>query len=204
MTEYLGNHFRYDTMNSWNRSASYACNLKIHSLSLDNEIVDKLYDLIQTDEFFDHLRYLIDMFNENHNYIWQAGMNGRSGGYLILYQGQMEPSGYKSFCTHCGQKNYTSIAENGNTCGRCKEPARQDFAKTHMRVVTYPGRGTDECEDFEAWDMVELKSRVQLIQEFDRLADAIVQEAVYMAKNYVAREEIYLVEKTRPVLVQNA
>ena len=30
MTEYLKNHFRYYTANSWNRSTSYACNLKIY------------------------------------------------------------------------------------------------------------------------------------------------------------------------------
>ena len=29
MTLFLQNHFRYNTMNSWNHSTSYACNLKI-------------------------------------------------------------------------------------------------------------------------------------------------------------------------------
>ncbi len=29
MTGFLKKHFRYHTMNSWNRSTSYACNLKI-------------------------------------------------------------------------------------------------------------------------------------------------------------------------------
>ena len=46
MTEYLENHFRYYTMNSWNIATSYACNLKIHSLGLEYRIVEKLYDLI--------------------------------------------------------------------------------------------------------------------------------------------------------------
>lgn len=48
MADFLQSHFRYPTMNSWNRSTSYACNLKIHNLKLVTEIADKLYDMICT------------------------------------------------------------------------------------------------------------------------------------------------------------
>lgn len=41
---------------------------------------------------------MIEDFNEEHNFQWQTGTNGRSGGYLVLYQGGTKPSGYKSFC----------------------------------------------------------------------------------------------------------
>lgn len=47
MTDYLRNHFRYSTMNSWNHATSYACNLKIYGLGLDPEIESKLYDIRQ-------------------------------------------------------------------------------------------------------------------------------------------------------------
>ena len=30
MTAYLSGHFRYNTMNSWNRSTTYACNMKLY------------------------------------------------------------------------------------------------------------------------------------------------------------------------------
>lgn len=112
MTLFLQNHFRYDTMNSWNQSTSYACNLKIHRLGLSAEIVDRLYEMMETQEFFDAMRELRDDFNAAHNYRWQAEMNGRSGGYLVLYQGELRPSGYQSFCTSCGQRNYKSIKES--------------------------------------------------------------------------------------------
>ena len=46
MTQYLTTHFRYPTLNSWNRSTSYACNLKITHLGLSPEVVDKLFDMI--------------------------------------------------------------------------------------------------------------------------------------------------------------
>ena len=45
MTDFLTKHFRYPTMNSWNNAVSYACNLKIHSLGLCDEVYEKLYDL---------------------------------------------------------------------------------------------------------------------------------------------------------------
>ena len=46
MAQYLTTHFRYPTLNSWNRSTSYACNLKITHLGLSPEVVDKLFDMI--------------------------------------------------------------------------------------------------------------------------------------------------------------
>ena len=51
MTDYLRNHFRYSTMNSWNHATSYACNLKIYRLGLDPEIESKLFDMLDTREF---------------------------------------------------------------------------------------------------------------------------------------------------------
>jgi len=204
MVAYLAQHFRYSTMSSWNGSTSYACNLKLYNLGLDSDITDSLYDLLQTDDFFEPLRALMDEFGIDHNHMWQVGMNGRSCGYLVLYQGSIEPSGYKSYCTCCGQKNYTAIAETGNICGVCRKPMRRDFSKTHMRIVTYPGQSTDAYEDFEDWDMDSLRRRVTLIQEFDRLADKMIAEAIYMAKHYHAVEETYLVEKTRLALVERA
>jgi hypothetical protein len=197
MTEFLAGHFRYPTMNSWNRATSYACNLKVHRLGFESDVVDKLFNLIQTEEFHDEMNELKHEFGATHRFNWQAGMNGRSGGYLVLYQGAREPSGYKSYCTHCGQKNYKSITEGGNICGVCRNPSRVDFRQTHMRIVSYPGRGTDDCEDFTDWSLYELKNRVELVQSFDKLADAMVNMALWMAKNCDVREETYYTPQTR-------
>lgn len=201
MTEFLQNHFRYYTANSWNRSQSYACNLKIYKLGLDSEIADKLYAMIQVQEFYEELRGLIDDFGDKHNYYWQAGMNGRSGGYLVLYQGESTSSGYKSYCTVCGQRNFKSVAESGAVCGRCGNHTRIDYITPPKQISTYPGRGTDDCEDFEDWSLTELRDRVRLVQEFDSLADAIVRRAVDIAKNYSVEDEEYLVTRTRKVLM---
>ena len=201
MADFLQSHFRYPTMNSWNRSTSYACNLKIHNLKLVTEIADKLYDMICTQEFFSAQSALLAEFGEQHGYCWQAGMNGRSGGYLVLYQGEKRPSGYKSYCTNCGQRNYRLAADGNCTCGVCGRPTRVNFSQTHMQVVTYPGRGTDDGEDFENWSMHALRERVKLVQELDQLADRMVELALRLTREAQVIEEEYFLPQTRKVLV---
>lgn len=201
MTDFLQKHFRYPTMNSWNRSTSYACNLKIYRLGLTSEIENKLYEMLEVQEFFDGLRMLMDEFGAAHDYRWQVGMNGRSGGYLVLYQGETKPSEYKSYCTHCGQRNYKTATDSDNTCGVCRQTARVNFKNPPMQISVYPGRGTDDDADYEDWSMAELRERVRLVQELDQLADAMVAEAVWMAQNCAVEEEEYLLPQTRKVLI---
>ena len=200
MTAYLSGHFRDNTMNSWNRSTSYACNMKLYKLGLDQETEDKLWDMIQVPEFYEWLNERIEDFNWQHNYLWQAGWNGRSGGYLVLYQGGSKPSGYRSYCTKCGQKNYTSVAETGNWCGVCNEEARVDYIKPPMQIFPFPGRDVDMDEDFEDWSLYELQQRTELVQEFDRLADDIVAEALYIAQNHSVEERTVYMPTTELVL----
>lgn len=193
MTSFLKKHFRYNTMNSWNHSTSYACNMKVYNFGLDRDITDKLYDLIQVPEFYGRLGKLIEKFNVQHDYLWQAGWNGRSGGYLVLYQGGVQTSKYRSYCTACGQKNYTSIAETGTRCGVCYEESRVDYEMPPKQIVTYSCRGTDMDEDFEDWSLYELRQRTELVQRFDRLADAIVAESLCIAHRHsVVERTVYV------------
>jgi len=201
MTGYLKGHFRYNTMNAWNRSTSYACNMKIHNLGLDHEITLKLFEMMQTDTFFEPFQDLMQHFAMAYDYKWQVGMNGRSGGYLVLYQGGREPSAYKSYCTTCRQRNFLSVAQNGTQCGTYGNHARVDFAVIPMQATTYPGRSTDMDEDFVDWSMCQLRDRVELVQSLDQLADAMVDEALYMARNFEVSEETFLVEQKRTIIV---
>lgn len=201
MIEFLTGHFRYDTANGWNRSTSYAHNLKIYNLGLTSEQESKLLDLMDCDEPYEEIADLIYEFNSSHGFKWQAGFNGRSGGYLVLYQGGQRKSEWKSYCTSCGQKNYRAVEENGCKCGRCSKETRRNLEEALMQVFTCPGKSTDMYEDFEDWSMDELRARVKLVQEFDRLADDIVDLAAYMADNYTVEEEEYFVPATRKVAV---
>lgn len=201
MTDFLRNHFRYSTMNSWNQATSYACNLKIYRLGLESEIESKLYDMLGTQAFFDLRDDVIALFNRAHEYRWQAGFNGRSGGYLVLYQGELRPTGHLSYCTCCGQRNFRSIRDTGNVCGACGRPNRVDFTTPPKQPVTFPGRGLDMDDDYEEWSMSELRDRVKLVQELDSLADDLVSQAIHMANEYDVVEEEYYVPQTRRVLV---
>lgn len=145
----------------------------------------------------------MNVFGEEHRWRWQAGMNGRNGGYLVLYQGEAKSSEYKSYCRYCGQINYQSVEESGNNiCGRCRKPGRINYKKPPLSINTFPGRSTDMDEDFEDWSMDELRDRVTLVQEFDKLADDIVSEAVWLAENYDVVEEKDYVLETRKILVE--
>ena len=68
MTDYLRNHFRYSTMNSWNHATSYACNLKIYRLGLEPEIESKLYDMLDTQEFLLMRQETLYLFNVAHKF----------------------------------------------------------------------------------------------------------------------------------------
>ena len=200
MQKFLKEHFRYATMSSWNRSTSYACNMKIYNLDVPEEVKDRLYEMLDCQEVYDRIRNLIDDFNAEHDFVWQAAFNGRSSGYLVLYQGGSKPSEHKSFCRFCGQRNFNSVNETGNVCGRCRQPGRIDYANPPLQVFTYPGKDVDMDEDFNDWSLEELRERVKLVQEFDALADKIVLEVRYMAENCSIREEVYYEQKTRKVL----
>jgi len=92
MKDYLINHFRYWTMNSWNRSTSYARNVKIYNV-IPPEYQDKAFELLDVEEYWYVIRSLIRGWQKEHRYQWQIGFNGRSGEYLVLYKGGVSGDG---------------------------------------------------------------------------------------------------------------
>jgi len=179
---------RYYTMNSWNQSSAPAFNLKIYNV-IPKELQNKVYELMESNNFYDNINMLMSDFEVEHNYLWQVGFNGRSEGYIVLYKGGRKKSDYKSYCTKCGQKNFTSIKENNKKCGRCGEYARVD--KEFFETFSYPGKHIDNEEVPK-----------EVLKAFKQLAKDIVNETIYMAKNFNIEEEVYTVEKTRKVLVE--
>lgn len=200
MIRFLTEHFEYDTMNSWNNRRSYANNIKINRLGLSSDQQDALYELMETDEYSDTINQCIEEFTDNHNSLWTAGTNGRSGGYLVLYESMLKTLDYKSRCRSCGQLNFTSIEENSNVCGMCGKPTRFNLTTPIKRLETYPGRGVDMGEDFEDWDNYALKDRVELVQDFDRITDEIIACCLSLAEEFEVVEEIEMVPQMRKVL----
>jgi hypothetical protein len=69
-----------------------------------------------------------------------------------------------------------------------------------MQIFSYPGRSIDMDEDFEDWSLYELRERTGLVQEFDRLADDIVAEALRIAEEHSVEERIVFVPTRELVL----
>ena len=82
MFNFLNNHFMYDTMNSWNGLKSIANNVKIYNLKLEGDEWQALAAL-ERDDYFT-VNDMIEDWEYEHKY-YRVGFNGRSGGYLVLY-----------------------------------------------------------------------------------------------------------------------
>ena len=96
MIDYLKNHFRYNTMNSWNGSTSYARCIKFSKLDLNTEQVNACYRMLQVDSAWEAVIDIQHQFAHRHQHEWQMGFNGRSGGYIVLYMGGVRDG--KTFC----------------------------------------------------------------------------------------------------------
>ena len=156
MFNFLKDHFQYYTMNSWNRSKSIANNVKLYKLGLSGDWTIVL-DFLNNDDYF-HINMMISDWEADHpNY--KVGFNGRSGGYLVLYNdkgnGTILPDDieecvdyeeYKRFC----KEYYGSVKENrrdlielvrlvqdfDKLCDQlrdyCEELSKKDFKKEAM------------------------------------------------------------------------
>ena len=187
------NRIRYYTMNSWNLSKAPAYNLKVYNV-IDNKLQDKVFELMDTENFYDDINLLIADFGRENGYLWQAGFNGRSGGYLVLYKGTCEKkiifkeeefkkdNGYNGrvHADNYGWKSYKEAKEQGL------------LNKTILKTGTYAGKGIEDNEVPK-----------EVLKKFRQLAIDIVKTAEYMAKNNKVEEEEYTITKTRKVLVEN-
>jgi DNA-directed RNA polymerase subunit M/transcription elongation factor TFIIS len=176
---------RYSTMNSWNGQTAPAYNLKVHKV-IPNSLQSKVFELMDCENFYDEINFLKDNFAEHHEFKWQAGFNGRSGGYLVLYRGEKKPSQYKSVCKDCGQRNFQAIENNGARCGKCGNLSRINRT---MYDISISGAGIEDNEVPK-----------EVMKSFTELANDIVNSTIQKAKECNVKEETYTVTKTRKVI----
>ncbi len=259
MIEFLSDHFRYDTMSSWNQSTSYARNIKIRNLGLIREQRDRSYEIIYAEGAFDEINELMRDFDTAHKYEFQMAFNGRSGGYVVLIPGGQKPSGYQSHCLACEQRSYKKVLppastaqeivqnfvsshnhwieetypvqedikklglsdeevlgivhqtklelrrsgveySSDNICGSCSAPERVNYSIPHMQVFTHPGIGMDMDADFEEWEDYTLKSRYNLIKEFDATMDECISVFKALCDSCKAVEKTIMVPRIITIL----
>lgn len=82
MFNFLKEHRQYYTLNSWNGLKSVANNVKVYNLNLSGDCYNAL-TFLQDDDYFTVNMMIEDWEVEHRGY--KVGFNGRSGGYLVLY-----------------------------------------------------------------------------------------------------------------------
>ena len=88
--QFLKDHFTYYTLNSWNLMKSIANNVKMYNLQLDGSYW-VARDLMIADDYYTLNSMIRNWQNKHPGYV--VGFNGRSDGYLVLYN----------------EKNYNSV-----------------------------------------------------------------------------------------------
>lgn len=194
--QYLKNHFRYNTMSSWNGVTSYANQIKAHRIDATREETKQIFEMLNVENSFNASGFneILKEFSSRHHHEYKIGANGRSGGYLVLYHSKKSKSEHKSICTNCGQKNFKEATEQNKICGVCHNPTRVSYQGYNISVFT--GLSLDEDESFEEWGSDQLKSRRNLIWDFDKTCNKAVNAYVDYAKNNQVQETVVLVPQT--------
>lgn len=197
MTAYLKNHFRYNTMNSRNGSSSYAHNVKLNRF-VPHDLMNDAFELLSADraDYRDEIEDVFTDFALEHDYCYQLGFNGRSGGYIVLYRGERKRSQHKSMCRSCWQRNFTSVKETGTKCGKCGREERFDVEL--YDTITYPGKSLGD-RDFDDLDLAELREEVKLVQSFDEAVQRCAEVFLNACQTCVVEEETFMVSQTRRV-----
>lgn len=199
MIAFLRGHFRYYTMNSWNISTSYARNIKIYRLGLAHEQKMKAYDFIETPDTLEDITQIMHDFDANHDHEWQAGFNGRSGGYIVLYEGLKEADTHtKTICNHCG--SHTGYAEEMQCKVRGCSGILKKISRPIYRFGVYPEKGVDMDEDFEEWTDDALEERYNLVKEFDQMVDDCIAQFKYLLDNFRIVEKVVPCTRTMKVI----
>lgn len=82
MFNFIAKHPTYFTMNSWNGMRSIAHNVKLYNLNLEGDWGCALAHLESGE--YDTIRFMIEDWEREH-VGYSVGFNGKSNGYLVLY-----------------------------------------------------------------------------------------------------------------------
>ena len=146
MWNFLKNHYTYYTMNSCNRQESFAHNVKLYNLNLEGDwTVAMRYLFDNTDSGLLQLAIEDEIREfEARNECYSVYFNGRSGGYLVLYD----------------------VALRGTVIPKCVSD--YDTYKDFKEDVTAGWNGY-RVSDFNR----ELREAVAIVREFDKLCDRL-------------------------------
>lgn len=167
MFNFINNHFTYSTLNSWNRLRSIANNVKLYKLNLSGDwgkVCAMLSDDLDRCGLCADIRDTIAEW-ENAHPGYLCGFNGRSGGYLVLYNAEDN----KSVVPDCigDYDNYEDFkADAKDNYGGVK------YLMEELRETTQLIRDFDKlCDDLR--DIVDAYSKLDIAQI---ITESIVEE----------------------------
>jgi len=173
----LESQFTYYTMNSWNKTRSYARNVKIQHIHIPEDIVSHAYDLVSKEWFYDCLKYsIINQFETRNNDSFTIGFNGRSSGYAVLYKMSYKVLDYCTRCDRCGTPTWY---EDGVKCRKCKTGTLRQLKKPMRQKVVGGGVMVDDFNDVEG--EVLLNTLLTLV-DFNNTVDDMIELTKSLAK----------------------
>lgn len=140
--DFLVNHFTYDTLNPWNGLRSIANNVKIHNLPVD--FCDAM-EALEYDDYFSINQTCRDWEDDHPGY--KVSFNGRSGGYLVLYNNHNN--------AHCFDDDYYNPCNGYDSYKDWKEDIQIHWGS------------------LKAYHPILIKA-VKIVQEFDKLCDDLL------------------------------
>ena len=154
MFNFLKEHFSYSTLNSWNGLRSIANNVKVYNLELDGDPYTALRALEQ-DEYFNVNMMIEDWEAKHPNY--RVGFNGRSGGYLVLYNKTDNCNVLPDYIVDGDYEDYKQYIKD--YYGTLKDN------RSNLRYLTELVRDFDKlCDDIREY--VNLLSTIDFVEEF--------------------------------------
>ena len=146
MWNFLKNHYTYYTMNSWNRQTSIAHNVKLYNLKLEGDWSVAMRYLFDESDAGLLQMYIEDEIREfeHTNLYYAVGFNGRSNGYLVLYN----------------KDSHDSVLPECVTDYDTYEDFKEDVKS---------GWNNWNVKDFNK----ELRDAVEIVREFDKLCDRL-------------------------------
>ena len=180
----LVQHENYDTMSSWNNSKSYSRNVKVNRLNIPRNLIDVAYEICQTDYVHDDLRFIIEEFEERMNGNYTIGFNGRSGGYVVLYE-RCRESIQKPYITRCDKCYKPTWYEDGHKCMVCKDGTLRKYDAPKFKLVTRTTGLVKDEDDLKAMDDEELLDWVDLIMEFNYTVNCMESQFIYCCQQHL-------------------
>ena len=132
MFKFLKEHFKYATLNYWNNLFSIANNVKVYKLGLDYEILH----LLELDNYFT-INTMIEDWEMVHNG-YKVGFNGRSCGYLVLYN----------------DNNNKSVLDDYITDNSNYEDFKEDIKYNYDTLKNYHNRLIEQVELVQEFDIL--------------------------------------------------